>query len=463
MCYYNWCAPMRNARVFPVRHVCVGLLVLVLGGWHGSRAEGAVQSCPSPVPAPILQPGDTWQWEDEKGGNWTRRYVGQTDEGLFERQDRPRGARFFYDHEHTLRKVYRDGIWITEANLDFPLIGKPVLVFPLQVGKSWSSQTFAREATGGSTWTYNQTFTVLGCEQVTVPAGTFSAVVIEEEQRIFGGRPGDGVRTWWYAPEVKYFVKLAHGRASHPGYWSAFRDWTLTSYRLASGPVSQPQAAPAAPPVSSTPPSPAPPGPRDTPIAETGKVGTAPVMAPTWERGYEWKFRWSSPRGSGAFVWSVVGEEIVGGVAHYILKTGTRDLYYTKDELAWLMDRVEGTVEAQASPAYRKFAWPLEVGREWEAIYRWENPADRSTEDRIRRHKVESLEFITVPAGTFQTFHVMVKSRAERLTDEYWYSPEVKWIVKDKTYFSYGVRERELLEYKLKPTVAPLSSPGSGR
>lgn len=449
MCYYNWCAPMRNARVFPVRHVCVGLLVLVLGGWHGSRAEGAVQSCPSPVPAPILQPGDTWQWEDEKGGNWTRRYVGQTDEGLFERQDRPRGARLFYDHEHTLRKVFSEGKWITQATLDFPDIGRQQLQFPLQPGKSWSSQFLAKSVTG-DILTYYQTFTVLGCEQVTVSDGTFFSVVIEEEQGVFGDPTrGSGFRTWWYAQEAKYFVKLVHGRASRPGYWSSFRDWALASYRITGGPTSPPQVSPAAPPAS--------------PTRQFATMPPGSVMAPMWERGYEWKFRWSSPRGSGTFVWSVVGEEIVGGVPHYILKSGTRDSYYTKDELAWATERVGGTVEERASPAWRQFTWPLEVGSEWETRYQWENPIERRTDDRLRRHKVEALETIAVPAGTFQAFHVVVKNQAGRLTSESWYSPEVKWIIKDKTYFSYGVRERELLEYKLKPTVAPLPPLGSTR
>jgi hypothetical protein len=352
----------------------VGLLALLFEVTAGALAHGAIEPCPSPVPAPILQPGDTWQWEDEKGGNWTRRYVGQTDEGLFERQDRPRGARLFYDHEHTLRKVFSEGKWITQANLNFPDIGRQQLQFPLQPGKSWSSQSLARSVTG-DILTYYQTFTVLGCEQVTVSAGTFFSVVIEEEQGLSGDPTrGSGFRTWWYAPEAKYFVKLVHGRASRPGYWSSFRDWALTSYRITGGPTSQPRVAPEAPPAP--------------PSRQFATTPPGSVMAPMWERGYEWRFRWSSPRGSGIFVWSVVGEEIVGGVTHYILKTGTRDLYYTKDELAWLMDRVEGVVETQASPAYRQFAWPLEVGREWEAGYRWENPAERRTEDRVRRLKV---------------------------------------------------------------------------
>ena len=448
--------PTSNLHPSMLRHLWVGLLALFLVGCAAGIGERASQPCPSPVSAPTLQVGDTWRWQDEKGRQLYLRYIGRTDEGLLEREDRPRGARLFYDDTHTLRKVFHDGLWITQPNVAYPDIGQPQLEFPLQPGKTWSKLLLAREAGSYSARTYSQRFTVLGCEQVAVPAGTFPAVVIEEEQGVSGTATG-GFRTWWYAPDVKYLVKLAHGRASHPGYWSAFYDWALTSYQLASGPVTQPRAAPSTPPAPSRSPVPPPSAP------EVAKAVPSSVMVPIWERGYEWKFRWSSPRGSGTYVRTVVGEEVVGGVAHYVMKTGTRDIYYTKDELAWLMDRVEGAVETRASPADRGLAWPLEVGKEWEEKYSWENPGQRTTEDRVRRFKVEALEAVHVPAGSFQAFHLVARDPTGRITHEYWYSPEVKWLVKEKMYFSYGVQDRELLEYKLTPTVAPLPATGSGR
>jgi len=196
---------------------------------------------------------------------------------------------------------------------------------------------------------------------------------------------------------------------------------------------------------------------------ETAREIRSSVNVPTWNRGDEWRFRWSSPRGSGTFVWTIAGEDMVGGVAYYIMQSGSRQIYYSKAELAWLMDRVEGAVETRASPAVRGFAWPLEYGNEWEEKYFWESPGERRTEDRLRRFKVEALEPVTVPAGTFQTFLLTVKDPTGRLLQEYWYSPEVKWWVKERTYFSYGVRERELLEYKLTPIVSPPPAQGLGR
>jgi len=191
---------------------------------------------------------------------------------------------------------------------------------------------------------------------------------------------------------------------------------------------------------------------------EPVRAGIAPVLVPTWERGYEWRFRWASPSGSGTFVRTIVGEEILGGLPHYVMQAGTRDILYTKADLAWLLDRVKGAVETRATPAYRGFAWPLEPGKEWEARYRWEHPGDRQTEDRVRRHKVQAQETIAVPAGSFQTLHVVVKDPAGKVVSEYWYAPAAKWFVKDRAYLSSGVRERELVEYRVSPARTPTPS-----
>lgn len=425
------------------------IAAIVVVGCAGNLSQRAAQSCPPVIAAPAIEAGDTWNWQDEKGAGWHRRYVKQSDEGLFEAEGRTGGPRYYHDNTHALRKVYRDGQWITKATLDYPELGVQSLDFPLQPGKSWTSYLQARDSNQNMILTYRKTFTVLGCEQVTVPAGTFLAVVIEERQDIMSG-PGNGVRTYWYAPDVGFFVKLAHGQASHPSFWASARDWQLTSYTLAK-PVADRPALVAPPPKPST----------------ISRVPTVVAPAPTpvtvlsaeppvWERGYEWKFRWESPRGSGTFIRMITGAEIVGGVPYYVMRSGTRDILYSKSGLDWLMDRVDGAVETRSTPANCGLEWPLVVGKEWEEKYFWENLNERATENRIRRHKVEALESVTVPAGTFQAFRVTSKDPTGRLVQEYWYSPEVKWLVKERVSYSYGFQERELMEYKLKATIAPL-------
>ena len=111
-------------------------------------------------------------------------------------------AEYYYDHTHTLRKVYTDGAWLTEPTRDFPEIGQVELAFPLIPGKTWSfslrDPTFAIPIVGD--------FTVVGCEEVTVPAGTFLAVRIDVVAG--AGVPNTTVRwSYWYAPAVKFWVK----------------------------------------------------------------------------------------------------------------------------------------------------------------------------------------------------------------------------------------------------------------
>ncbi len=422
-------------------HLCVLVVLILLAGCAGTLNEGTAQTCPASIPAPALEAGDVWYMQDEQGRNLYLRYIRRTEEGLLEREDRPKGARLFYDDTHTLRKVYQDGKWLSEATIDQPEIGKPRLVFPLVPGKTWSDQYLAK-STGGMIFSYDHTFTVRGCARITVPVGGFFAVAIEEYARNSMTNFG-GVRTWWYSPEVKAFVKLTYNTPR--GFWSPSNDWSLTSFRLASSPAPLSTGSVTAPP---------PPSPPPTAASEQSIPTSAPL--PSWERGYEWKFRWTSPNGAGTFVWSVVREEVIAGVPHYVVRTGTREIYYTKAEFAWLMERVEGAVETRASSAECRFEWPLVVGKEWEQRYTWENLAERRTQERHRRYRVEAVESVTVPAGTFQAFHVRAADGSGNFVGEYWYSPEIKWIVKDRWTVSRGVQDRELLEYKLRATIAPL-------
>lgn len=394
--------------------VCV-FLAFIVTGCAAVLDHRDAQSCPTSIPAPVLQAGEFWTLQYARGP-WTRRLTSESEDGLFEVAGE-QGTRFYYDHAHTLRKVIRKGESVTRASVDFPLVGKPMLDFPLQPGKSWSYMIDAR-STGGNLLGYRNTFSVGGCERVGVPAGTFLAVAITEQQEVLGAN-ARGSRTWWYAPEVKYFVKLTHGWATHPSFWNQ-SDAVLLAYQILS-PVD----------------------------------AAASALAPLWERGYGWKYRWTSPRGSGTFVRTVVREETVSGVPHYVVQTGSRDIYYTKADLAWLMERVDGAVETRGTPPDRRFDWPLAVGKEWDATYTLENLIERTTETRAWRYRVDAVDAVTVPAGTFHAFHVTGKDPTGRLVREYWYAPDIKGLVKQRVFHPYGVENRELVEYTLKATIAP--------
>lgn len=60
-----------------------------------------------------------------------------------------------------------------------------------------------------------------------------------------------------------------------------------------------------------------------------------------------------------------------------------------------------------------------------------------------------NVEEIKVPAGTFESYTINVYDNyTGKLSSEHWYSPKVKWFVKNKTYLASGVREEELLSFK---------------
>ncbi len=73
---------------------------------------------------------------------------------------------------------------------------------------------------------YAETFRVLGWENVKVRAGNFKAIKLEYSQESSSGRSGKAF--YWYAPEVKYFVKCRYDT----NYWVGVADWELASFKL---------------------------------------------------------------------------------------------------------------------------------------------------------------------------------------------------------------------------------------
>ena len=177
---------------------------------------------------------------------------------------------------------------------------------------------------------------------------------------------------------------------------------------------------------------------------------TWPVAAPSWRPGYEWAYRWQSPRGSGTFVWVVAREDVIDGVPVYVIRSGQRETLYRRPDLALYLERVEGVTETRWAPPLMMQVWPLGPGKTWEQTYTRERPADRQTEVRsLECQTSEAEEHVTVPAGTFGAVKITCRFKpANNLSHDLWYSPQVKHTVRERTYFSYGVRERELTQYK---------------
>jgi hypothetical protein len=221
----------KTLRRRPALAAATAVLVAIVatgcaGGLGGSTAR---VPCPPTLEAPVLYPGDTWvlRYEDGKRTQW--KYLAVQD-GLLRTPLGRDNVEYYYDHTHTLRKVYSKGRWVTAPTPEFWNIGKPALEFPLTPGQGW---VYTVPASDDYSMTFIRRHTVVGCEQVTVPAGTFVAVRIDVSQ-IQANRPANAAMAWslWYAPTVKYFVKRVGGSAT---FWTPVTGFELESFTIDAG------------------------------------------------------------------------------------------------------------------------------------------------------------------------------------------------------------------------------------
>jgi hypothetical protein len=183
--------------------------------------------------------------------------------------------------------------------------------------------------------------------------------------------------------------------------------------------------------------------------ARAASTGLGTVQAPVWRAGNEWEFRWHSPRGKGTFVWSLAREEIVDGTEFYVVAAGRgREILYRKSDLALYLERVPAGIESRNVPM-TAIPWPLRAGKSWDLRFVNERPLDRQTEE-IALHCAAAEESVTVPAGRFVTLKIGChNANTGHPYQELWYSPDVRQRIKERRHFDYGVRERELIRYRL--------------
>jgi hypothetical protein len=173
------------------------------------------------------------------------------------------------------------------------------------------------------------------------------------------------------------------------------------------------------------------------------------VDKPEWKAGYEWRFAWKTPAGSGPLTREIVREEIVEGAPVYIMRVGKNEYSYTKDTLTLLTDVLNGKLTIKRTPGYQTFSWPLYVGKEWRSTYLSENLTEKSSQNFDYRLVVSSLEKVQVRAGVFDAYKIDIYSAySGNFLSEYWYSPRTKWFVKSRRYLEVGLREEELISFK---------------
>jgi len=122
-----------------------------------------------------------------------------------------------------------------------------------------------------------------------------------------------------------------------------------------------------------------------------------------------------------------------------------------------VVGRIGDGREFKDTPAGTTFKFPMALGMEWKSEAR-RTLANRGTiQSRVSR--VEAVENITVPAGTFQAYKIVAATKwSSENTDSYgmpraqgsynqtyWYAPEINRYVK---FFEDGTTRLELIEYK---------------
>jgi hypothetical protein len=174
-------------------------------------------------------------------------------------------------------------------------------------------------------------------------------------------------------------------------------------------------------------------------------------MVPVWKVGDEWAYRYEGPTGTGTYVWSVDREEAIDGVLHYVIKTGTREIFYRKDDFAFSRETVDGAIVLKSTPSRFHYVWPMRAGKAWEQTVIEERPVARQTSERVDAVTVEAEQTVTVPAGTFKAFKIVVRNKKTgSIRVEAWYSPELKQVVSLRENLETGLRVRELIAYKLR-------------
>jgi len=145
---------------------------------------------------------------------------------------------------------------------------------------------------------------------------------------------------------------------------------------------------------------------------------------------------------------------MLDGAQHYVIKTGTREISYRISDLAFSLERLDGAVVLRDVPSRLHYSWPLTVGKTWEQDYKRERPVDRQTFNLSTVWAIEADEIVTVPAGTFKALKITSKNKnTGALIYEMWYAPDVKQWVKIREVLSNGIRERELISFKLKSSA----------
>jgi len=187
------------------RSIC-SLAIVILG----SVFVAACATTEPPVSGPAVERpnhrvGDTWVYKRARGDEYSVRVVEVGSSGYVTQSTTHPGAKFYRDIHGTITKI--EGALAEGSPKN--LVGWKWLDFPMSPGKKF------RYRVEGATAPFSMEAKVLKWEKISVPAGAFEALRIDacyfnEASRWYGCG-----QEWWYAPEVRGFIKRRT-----PGGWA---------------------------------------------------------------------------------------------------------------------------------------------------------------------------------------------------------------------------------------------------
>ncbi|MBI4490416.1 MAG: hypothetical protein HY694_15140 [Deltaproteobacteria bacterium] len=166
-----------------------------------------------------------FQWED---GTAFTKVAGKEGELCVLRRGQ---SSYYFDREWVLVKVAgkRETAFSRPRSpfIDEHVVGEKWMPFPVTLGQKWKRQ-FKAQSSAGRIVDAVSSFTVIAEEEIAVPAGTFRSFKIRQE--LATGKSGRGVRYFWYAPEIGYYVKTQKASTeSSDGYWKNAPDYQLVA------------------------------------------------------------------------------------------------------------------------------------------------------------------------------------------------------------------------------------------
>jgi Zn-dependent protease with chaperone function len=188
------------------------------------------------------------------------------------------------------------------------------------------------------------------------------------------------------------------------------------------------------------------------------RVALAPIAPmPSWQPGFWYQYR--SPNASTVATSRLVSRASCGDGECFVVESDTGSTAVYTPTLALAEIRNANGTWTRFTPALQSLKWPLRVGASWSDSVTMEDSAGRKQTVPMKAD-VSSYESVSVPAGTFMAYKVVV-SLAGRPFRHIWYAPETRTVVRSINYDAAGrAVVSEVVDYqKSDEPVHALTSP----